>query len=726
MTAKNGEELRGGMPAGGRGGVSISPERRFGSFVLDLRGRALYHEGTRVHLTPKPFDTLALLVEGGGRTLSKRELLETVWAETAVTDDVLVQAIREIRRVLGDDKDAPRYVLTVPREGYRFVGALEAETLEPPSAETPGAAPHVPEPRRTRRTWILGVAGILLAASAALLLIGRRPRSAALPDAVPAATSGLRLLTSGPMSAVKPTFSPDGKYIAFTASTAESEGALDLYVLQRDGELPLQVTRGFDPAGDHPTFTPDGSHIVFSRYRSGAEGTRLPDLWIVPVLGGQPRIFLTEASGARFSPDGSRVAYTRYDGTRRPLRISPVARLQEFVEASDAGFMPRWSRDGKWIAYSDGDPNQGEGHLILLSTSLSERRQLTAEPTVSYGLAWAADSLSVIAAQRHDGATELWEVPISGAPARRLTSGVGGYSSPDVSPDGNLLVFAHGDGGLNLRVAESPESPQLRRITENESHAWIRFSPSGRSIASVRRRNPVDRLVVTDLETGVSRLVAESVARYPSWIDERSIAYLAPGTTPEATVVRVVRLDTGEDRPWTEFAGPAAWLDVTPDRGRAAVVLRNEKGGQKLIVRDFRLGRDVVVAEGASYESVRWLPGGTALSWSGPLVSSDARSSGVWMARVGEGLPTRILADGYGPVWSADGGTVFFSRMGSPAGLWRHRLEDHTTTRVREWVRVSGHDLWDGRRLAFLKQTSSISRIYTMPLHESVATPPPP
>ena len=88
-----------------------------GPFVLDLTRRGLYRDGVKVHLTQKPFETLVYLVLHRDRTVHKQELLDHVWAGTAVTEGVLTQAVREIRRSLGDDADDPRFVLTIPPGG---------------------------------------------------------------------------------------------------------------------------------------------------------------------------------------------------------------------------------------------------------------------------------------------------------------------------------------------------------------------------------------------------------------------------------------------------------------------------------------------------------------------------------------------------------------------------------------------------------------------------------
>src|SRR5215468_8463187 len=92
----------------------------FGDFSLDLAKEQLLCSGEVVALTPKAFAVLRRLVEDGGHVVSREELLRVGWPNTHVSDGVLKVIIFEIRRALGDDPVAPRYIETVPRRGYRF------------------------------------------------------------------------------------------------------------------------------------------------------------------------------------------------------------------------------------------------------------------------------------------------------------------------------------------------------------------------------------------------------------------------------------------------------------------------------------------------------------------------------------------------------------------------------------------------------------------------------
>src|SRR5215470_5173450 len=102
--------------------------RSFGDFTLDVRRACLLRSGKEVKLRPKPFEVLKYLVENPGRVVTKAELLQAVWPDSFVTDDSLVQCLRDVRRALDDDSQ--RYIKTVPRRGYIF----EAEITERDSA----------------------------------------------------------------------------------------------------------------------------------------------------------------------------------------------------------------------------------------------------------------------------------------------------------------------------------------------------------------------------------------------------------------------------------------------------------------------------------------------------------------------------------------------------------------------------------------------------------------
>jgi DNA-binding winged helix-turn-helix (wHTH) protein len=98
----------------------------FDGVVVDVANfRVLVGEAPR-RITPRAFEVLVYLVTNPGRVVGKQELFDAVWKEAFVTDNALTRMVKEIRRVLGDDAEAPRFIETVPRRGYRFVAGVTA------------------------------------------------------------------------------------------------------------------------------------------------------------------------------------------------------------------------------------------------------------------------------------------------------------------------------------------------------------------------------------------------------------------------------------------------------------------------------------------------------------------------------------------------------------------------------------------------------------------------
>jgi TolB-like protein/DNA-binding winged helix-turn-helix (wHTH) protein len=145
----------------------------FGPFRIDPVKRALLRDHVAVSLPPKSFDVLLALVANGGEPLTREELMKRVWPDTFVEEGNLTQAIFLARKALGDNPQEPRYIVTVPRQGYRFsAGVTESGDSGAPAARpaTPLVAERVgPHPARlSRRLWT---------AAGALLLTGAATRS---------------------------------------------------------------------------------------------------------------------------------------------------------------------------------------------------------------------------------------------------------------------------------------------------------------------------------------------------------------------------------------------------------------------------------------------------------------------------------------------------------------------------------------------------------------------
>ena len=110
---------------------------RFAGFELDIAERQLRRDGTEIALNARYLDALILLVRERGQLVTKDRFMDAVWRGIPVTDEALTQCIRTLRRTLGDAAGDPRFIATVPKFGYRFVGAVEEDGAEPPLAPRP-------------------------------------------------------------------------------------------------------------------------------------------------------------------------------------------------------------------------------------------------------------------------------------------------------------------------------------------------------------------------------------------------------------------------------------------------------------------------------------------------------------------------------------------------------------------------------------------------------------
>jgi len=109
---------------------------RFGGFQLDGDARQVFGPNGEVHLSPKAFELLRVLLESRPRAVSKAELQNTLWPDTFVSEANLPLLVSDLRSALGDPAKSPRFIRTVPRFGYAFSGVVrDADEQGQPAGE---------------------------------------------------------------------------------------------------------------------------------------------------------------------------------------------------------------------------------------------------------------------------------------------------------------------------------------------------------------------------------------------------------------------------------------------------------------------------------------------------------------------------------------------------------------------------------------------------------------
>src|ERR1700693_3330718 len=127
-----------GLPGLSKGAV------RFGVFEVDLASAELRKQGLRVRLQEQPFQVLAALLDHPGEVVTREDLIRRLWADGTMVDfdRGLNAAVTRLRQALADSADVPRYVETVARRGYRFIGSVESARDEVRPAPLPVPSQH--------------------------------------------------------------------------------------------------------------------------------------------------------------------------------------------------------------------------------------------------------------------------------------------------------------------------------------------------------------------------------------------------------------------------------------------------------------------------------------------------------------------------------------------------------------------------------------------------------
>src|SRR4051812_48231825 len=220
------------------------PTLAFGPFTFDPDNHLLRRGADPVAAPPRVLGVLDLLLERAGDLVPRQELIDRVWKEAFVTDTSLAEAVSGLRQLLGDDAQAPTYVQTVHRRGYRFVAPVEMLGPKPAPAQEPiGAVPAAeivtPSIGGQLVPWSLAALLAILAA-VAILRLTRQESSAPLTGRFAVALAAEQHFNP---EGVALALSPDGSLAAWSACTADG---CQLYVrpLDRLEATPLAGTDG--------------------------------------------------------------------------------------------------------------------------------------------------------------------------------------------------------------------------------------------------------------------------------------------------------------------------------------------------------------------------------------------------------------------------------------------------------------------------------------------------
>src|SRR5712691_1391736 len=472
---------------------------RFGIFEADLQSGELHKNGVKVPLQGQPFQVCVILLKHSGELVTREELRQRVWPEDTFVDfdHALNTAITKIRIALGDDADNPRFVETLPRRGYRFIGKVDN-----PGSQASLAPKGRSETFTAKARWISVAATLLALLSGVEIWRFVRSRAEApLPPIEVAPLVGLPGFES------EPAFSPDGNQVAFALGEPEICG---IYTTMVGGEKSLRLTSN---SGDCcPRWSPDGRQVAFSRATD--EGV---DIYVIPSLGGtEHRLLPSPPEGHRistvpqwrlsgrsldWSPNGKVVAFS----DSQPDKIHAWIALFSLVGSTtrrltspsgqNLDYGPAFSPDGSTVAFVRGIVAGVVEDLYVVPTAGGAPTRLTFDNAWIFGPpAWTPDGRDIVFSSMRGGLASLWRMSASGGTPRRVP-GVGVIAAfPSISPKGNQLVYQQMDfkknfWRLNLGDEKHSQGPPAVVISEKaQNPGRPQFSPDGKRIAFVSDR----------------------------------------------------------------------------------------------------------------------------------------------------------------------------------------------------------------------------------------------
>lgn len=457
----------------------VSDRIRIGECIVTLSSREVEVVGARRprRLTPKALGVLRVLLRQPGRVVTRDELFAEVWPDTLPTNDVLTQAVTQLRKAFSNDDDnGQAYIETIAKTGYRLLVPVQAlDDAEPTAAGLPDdegvevqpapadAAVLPARAQESRRRWrhvrrrVLLALGVLMLATLLVmtaLLLRRAPASSSPVEAavengtrvIGSPQRPYRLITATSGFETYPTLSPDGSLVAYEGANEDGNGGGAIKV-QTSGNAPARQLL-VPPAGAvdrFPNWSPDGREIAFARF--SADGGC--QVLIASATGGALRQATrcdgTELLSFDWTPDGRGLVFGSMVGryAHRGIRVLDLASgewraLAYSVDQDDFDYAPRYSPDGQWLVFVR---NPQLGDLWRVPATGGTPEQLTNEAAELRGWAWLDDGRTIVFGRRVDSEARLYYLDVERHTLR--DAGLDDAQWPAVSRRGGMLAFVH-------------------------------------------------------------------------------------------------------------------------------------------------------------------------------------------------------------------------------------------------------------------------------------------
>jgi Tol biopolymer transport system component/DNA-binding winged helix-turn-helix (wHTH) protein len=498
------------------------PRIRFGVFELNLATHELTRGGRRVEIQDQPLRVIALLAQQAGTVVAREEMQQKLWAEDTFVDfeSSLNTALRKARQALGDDAANPRFIETVPRQGYRFIAPVSY--VVPPAATPPVEAlaessplsmvalnmampevvalPVPPAPRRAGWRGLTAIAMALAAAGGAAWWVRTRPR--------PPVLDQLRPFAMARGSQGHASFSPNGQMLAWDWQAPQDRHKA-IYVQGLEATTPVRLS-GDGAEASSPVWSPDGRQVAFLR-DAGADGFAI---YTAPLVGVGERKRADLRRGATpwldWSPDGRWFAAGEPDGTGGSPAVVLIAvetGQRHAITRPPKGWRgdsePEFSPDSSQVAFRRTEPGSGQEDIYIVPVRGGEPKRRTFDGRNISAFAFTPDGGLLFSSRRAGNIRGLWWMDRNGGHLTRVTAATADATAPAVSRDGKHFAFTKIVYDVNVwQVSADGHGAAAPLIDSQMPDTSAQFSPDGKRIVFQSGRSGAPEIWVCESDGG--------------------------------------------------------------------------------------------------------------------------------------------------------------------------------------------------------------------------------
>ena len=463
-------------------------------------------------IEPQLMAVLQQLVSRPGSVITKEHLMETVWAEVIVTENVLTRAISSLRKVLEDDRFEPKYIETISKTGYRLIADVRQTVIE--------KDPETFTIKLAKKPAVM-VSGITL-----LIVLGAFVTSKIFLPSSAEKTYQPIALANYANTEYWPAISPDGKFVAY-GWKGEADDNWDIYARLIGTETILRITE--DPATElRARWSSDGNYIYYLRYENGGS-----TIYKKPVIGGEEVRVLTspEFSTGDFdiSPDGKQVVYNGRENRQSPARIKLISLetgVEKWLTNPESGYNgdihPTFSHDGSKVAFIR---EKNSVSMTLWSYNLvgDDVEQITSDHISINGFDWTVDSNSLIYGSDKTGLYKLWEVDLISKKSHLLSVGDFQMVMPRVAETGRI-IYAKMKDNINLWTYNLKDKIAKTWRATNDLNLNATLSPDGLKACFTTNKGANFQIWISDVDGTNAVPITDFIGQYLNTPDGHMIA----------------------------------------------------------------------------------------------------------------------------------------------------------------------------------------------------------